>query len=277
MRIDAHQHYWQFNPVRDAWIDDTMLAIRRDFLPADIASMLDASSFDGAIAVQADQSEAETTFLLDLAARDRRVRGVIGWVDVAAPDLEARLAQWRGARLLKGFRHIAQAERDDFLAQPRVQAGIKTLGANGYTFDLLIKPQQLSAATTLVARCPNVQFILDHCAKPPIRAGDDIDGWRAGLQRLASHANVACKISGLVTEASWNDWIFDDLTPYLDAALDAFGAQRLLFGSDWPVCLLAADWYRTLGVVERWSVPLTAAERAGLFGDNAARLYRLDL
>ena len=275
MRIDAHQHYWRYNPGRDTWIDDTMARLRHDFLPESAAPLLDALGFDGAIAVQADQSEAETAFLLDLASRHTRIRGVVGWVDLRSPELPERLAQWHGAKALKGFRHIAQAEPDDSLAQRDVADGVAQLGAHGYSFDLLITPAQLDSAATLVAQCPGVRFILDHCAKPVIR-DRDIAAWRDGLQRLAAYPHVACKVSGLVTEARWHDWLLADLVPYLNATLDAFGTERVLFGSDWPVCLLAAEWDRVYGVVDEWSTRLTASERAALFGGNAVTMYRLE-
>ena len=275
MRIDAHQHYWRFDPRRDAWITDAMAAIRRDFLPEDVAPLLTAADIDGVIAVQADQSETETRFLLDLSARHDFIRGVVGWVDLRAPDLGDRLARWQGVGALKGFRRVAQGEPDDFLARPDVIRGVNCIGAHGFTFDILIYPRQLTAATRLVEQCSGVRFVLDHCAKPGIAAGD-ITGWRDGITRLARHANVVCKLSGLVTEADWHTWTAADLVPYLDVTAAAFGPGRLMFGSDWPVCLLAAPYGAVVDTVARWCDRLSHGERADVFGGTAAAVYRLE-
>jgi len=274
MRVDAHQHYWKFHPVRDAWINDEMSLLRRDFLPDHIAPELAAAGVDAVVAVQADQSDAETRFLLDLATRHSFIRGVVGWIDLCAPDLADRLEQLRTGDRLKGFRHIAQAEADDFLAWPEVVAGIIALGEQGYSYDILIYPRQLRAAARLVEQCPGVRFVLDHCAKPPIATGE-IAAWRTDLGRLARHPNVWCKVSGLVTEAAWGTWTDADLAPYLDAAAELFGPARLMFGSDWPVCLVAARYDSVVGAVERWADRLTATERADIFGVSAVRAYQL--
>lgn len=251
-----------------------MGVLRRDFLPDDVAPVLGAARIDAVVAVQADQSDAETAFLLSLAARHDFIRGVGGWVDLRAPDLARRLSVYQGAPLLKGFRHIAQAEPDDFLARPDIIAGVSQLGLRGFTFDILIYPQQLASAERLVASCPGVQFILDHCAKPPIATGD-LTLWRGGFRRLARHDNVMCKVSGLVTEASWRDWSDADLMACLDVAAEAFGPERLMFGSDWPVCLLAASYERVASVIDRWSERLTTQERERVFGGTAQLAYRL--
>ncbi len=275
MRIDAHQHYWRFDPARDSWITPDMRVLQRDFLPADAMPLLAAAGMDAVVAVQASQSEAETDFLLSLAADHQIISGVVGWVELRAPDLAARLARWNGNSRLKGFRHIAQGEPDDFLARPEVVSGIQHLGEAGFTYDILIYPRQLAAAESLVARCPGVRFILDHCAKPAIASGE-IDGWRTGLTALARHTNVSCKLSGLVTEANWHTWRPAQLDPYLDAAAEAFGTERLMFGSDWPVCMLAAEYAAVVDVITRWSDRLTSSERESLFGDAARVVYRLD-
>jgi len=274
VRVDAHQHYWRFDAVRDSWITPDMGVLRRDFLPGDAAPFLEAAGIDAVVAVQADQSDAETAFLLSLAAQHAFIRGVVGWVDLRASDLTDRLTRWRTEPTLTGFRHIAQGEPDDFLARPDVIAGIAQLGEHGFSYDILVYPRQLAAAATLVERCPGVRFVLDHCAKPPI-AGGDMAGWREGFNRLARHGNVSCKLSGLVTEASWGTWTDADLFPCLDAAAEAFGPGRLMFGSDWPVCLLAADYSRVVGVIEQWAERLTAAERERVFGGTAQAVYRL--
>lgn len=275
MRVDAHQHYWHFDPVRDAWIDDRMTVLQRDFLPDDVAPALAAAQIDAVVAVQADQSESETEFLLSLAEQHRSIRGVVGWVDLRAQNLGDRLARWRGNPLLKGFRHIAQAEPADFLRRPDVIAGVARLGAHGYTYDILVHARQLAGAEFLVERCPGVQFVLDHCAKPPIASGA-LAEWRAGIARLARHEHVWCKVSGLVTEAHWSRWTTVEITDCLDVVAEAFGPARLMFGSDWPVCLLAAKYARVAQVVEAWAQRLAPAERACLFGHTAAAVYRLE-
>lgn len=275
MRVDSHMHFWRFDPVRDAWIDDTMRVLQRDFLPGDVHAALHAARIDAVVAVQADQSEAETDFLLGLAARDPVVRGVVGWIDLRAPDLSARLERRRGDARLKGFRHIAQAEPDDFLTRDDVTAGIRQLGAHGFSYDILIRAHQLPAATRLVEACPGGSFVLDHCAKPPIVTGD-LREWRRGIAAIARHPNVCCKVSGLVTEAHWSQWTAAQVTDCLDIVADAFGPDRLLFGSDWPVCLLAATYARVAEVVEAWTARLTAREQARVFGGTAAAVYRLE-
>lgn len=275
MRVDAHQHFWHYDPVRDSWIDQTMSLLQRDFLPNDSAPALRAARIDAVVAVQADQSEAETDFLLGLSAQHAMIRGVVGWVDLRAADLAETLSRRSGNPLLKGFRHIAQSEPDDFLARPDIRAGISQLGEHGFTFDILIRPRQLAAADVLVESCPDVRFVLDHCAKPPIASGE-LSDWKRGIERLARHANVSCKISGLVTEARWTQWAAIDILPCLDVTADAFGADRLMFGSDWPVCLLAGEYARVAELVELWAARLTGDERERVFGGTATSVYRLE-
>jgi L-fuconolactonase len=275
VRVDSHQHYWHFDPVRDAWIDGTMPQLQRDFLPTDVAPALAAAGIDAVVAVQADQSEKETDFLLDLAARHPMIRGVVGWTDLRASDLDDTLTRRRTTPALKGFRHIAQAEPDDFLTWPDVMAGVRRLGDHGFTYDILIHARQLLAAERLVAACPDVQFVLDHCAKPPIASGD-LAAWRVGLTAVARHAHVTCKVSGLITEAHWTTWTREQIEPCLDAAAEAFGPERLMFGSDWPVCLLAGEYARVADLVETWALRLTASERRRVFGGTAAAVYRLE-
>lgn len=273
--IDAHQHYWRFDPVRDAWITEAMGVLRRDYLPEDAAPALASAGVTGVVAVQADQSEAETDFLLSLAARHPMILGVVGWVDLCAGDLGERLARWAGAPHLKGFRHIAQAEPVDFLVRDAVVAGITELGRRGYSYDILVYPHQLDSAERLAARVPGTRLVLDHCAKPPI-GSDGMAAWHDGFRRLARHDHVCCKLSGLVTEVRAASWHADDLEPVLDAALEAFGADRLMFGSDWPVCLLTADYGRVAEVVLRWTERLDAGARAAVLGGAARRAYRLE-
>jgi L-fuconolactonase len=274
-RIDAHQHFWRFDPVRDAWITSDMARIRRDFLPPDLEPELRASGMDGCIAVQADQSEDETRFLLDLAHRHDFVRGVVGWVDLRSPDLDSILSRWADDPLLRGVRHIAQAEADDFLARNDVVDGIGRLRDVGLTFDLLVYEHQLPAAIELAERLPDQPMVLDHLGKPRIRDGV-LEPWATRLRELARHENVWCKLSGMVTEADWKTWRHADLRPYLEVAFECFGTDRLMFGSDWPVCLVAATHGQVTAVLEEYGGGLSSDERSALFGGNAVRFYGLE-
>ena len=273
-RIDSHQHFWQFDSVRDAWITDDMQAIRRDFMPADLEPVLAANRVDGCVAVQADQTDTETRFLLDLAARHSFIKGVIGWVDLRSGELEATLDALALNPRFRGIRHIAQAEADDFLTRDDVVRGVGCLQQRSLTYDILIYERQLPAALELTARLPDQSFVLDHLAKPSIREGRR-EPWATQLRELARRPNVCCKLSGLVTEADWRQWRPADLRPYLDVALEAFGPQRVMFGSDWPVCLVAASYERVKNAVADWALSLSGTEQAALFGGNATRFYGL--
>jgi L-fuconolactonase len=274
MRIDAHQHFWRYNSERDQWITDEMRAIRRDFLPADLEATLSASGVDGCVAVQADQSDEETRFLLDLARRHRVIKGVVGWVDLRSPRLEETLDALATDPLLRGVRHVAQAEADDFLSRDDVIRGIGRLGRVGLTYDILILARQLPAALTLASRLPDQLFVLDHLAKPNIK-DRALEPWAGAMRELARRPNVYCKLSGLVTEADWHHWRPEHIRPYFDVAFEAFGPDRLMFGSDWPVCLLAAPYERVLETIVEYAALLSASEREALFGDNAVRFYGL--
>ncbi|WP_400191759.1 amidohydrolase family protein [Hymenobacter sp. B81] len=274
-RIDAHQHFWQFEPRRDAWLTDELAALRRDFRPADLAPLLQAHGFDGCVAVQADQSEQETAFLLELAGQHDFIRGVVGWVDLQAADVAARLDYWQQFELLKGFRHILQGEADRALMlTPAFRRGLAALYRHGFSYDLLILPDQLGYAAELADTFSTQPFVLDHLAKPFIKAGA-LEPWRRQLRELAAHENVLCKVSGLVTEADWQGWQPADFRPYLDAAFEAFGPRRLMFGSDWPVCRAAGGYGRAYALVEDYLCPFSADEQRGFWGDNAAAFYRL--
>ena len=252
-----------------------MHVLQRNFLPEDVGPVLRDARMDAIVAVQAVQSDAETQFLIAQSAVNPSIKGVVGWVDLCAPDLATQLEQYRQCPVVKGFRHVAQSEPDDFLIRPQVVAGITQLGAYGFTYDLLIYPQQLSAAERLVASCPDVRFVLDHCAKPPI-SRRDLQHWQTGIVRLARHPNVTCKLSGLVTEASWTTWRHEDITPVLDVAISAFGAHRLMYGSDWPVCLLAGSYARVFDTVATWAECLAGADQVSVFGETARVVYRLE-
>ena len=240
MKIDAHQHFWRYAPDTHAWIDGSMSAIRRDFLPDDLEPLLRAEEFDGCIAVQAQQNVAETAWLLALADAHPFISGVVGWVDLSAHDVAAHLATLSAHPKLRGVRHVVQDEPDDrFMLRPDFMRGIEALSAFNLTYDVLVYARQLTAAVELAKEFPDQRFVLDHIGKPDIRAGD-IDAWSRAIAALARNRNVWCKLSGMVTEADWHDWSPGDFTPYLDVIFDWFAPDRLMVGSDWPVCLLAA-------------------------------------
>ncbi len=272
--IDAHQHFWLYDPGRDTWITDEMTVLRRDFLPEELKPHCRDRAIDGTIAVQADQSERETEFLLGLAERYPLIRGVVGWVDLRAPDLPHRLEHFCTFEQFRGVRHVAQAEPDDFLARDDVVRGIGQLREFGLTYDILVYAHQLPAALTLVERLPDQPFVVDHLAKPRIREGAR-EPWATHMRRLAQHPNVCCKVSGLVTEADWERWRPEDMRPYLDVVFEAFGADRLMFGSDWPVCLLAGSYPQVVELIESYAGHLSVNDREHLFGGTAIRFYGL--
>jgi L-fuconolactonase len=275
MKIDSHQHFWRYDTARDAWITDSMAVLKRDFLPEHLAAELAANGIDASIAVQADQSENETMFLLDLAEKNGRVAGVVGWVDLLSPQLAENLEYFSRFSKLRGFRHVAQAEPDDgFLARENFVKGVAQLRAFGFTYDILIYPKQLPAAVELVGRLPEQRFVIDHLAKPEIKARKTAP-WAAQMREIAQNRNVFCKISGLVTEADWKHWKADDFKPYLDVVFDAFAADRLMFGSDWPVCLLAATYRQVKQLIEGYVKGYSEADKEKLFGGNAERFYGL--
>lgn len=274
MTIDAHQHFWFYNPDRDTWITDEMATIRRDFLPEDLEPVLKANGIDGCVAVQADQSVDETMLLVKLAEAYDIIRGVVGWVDLRADDLYDRLEAFSQFEEIKGFRHIAQAEPDDFLTRPDVLRGIRQLAAFDFTYDILIYPPQLKAALHLVRNVPDVKFVIDHLAKPRIHE-QRINTWSNFMAEIAKSPNVYCKLSGLVTEADWQQWSKKDFFPYLDVVFEHFGPDRLLFGSDWPVCLVAADYTQVKTIIEDYVASWGDDVRAKVFGQNAVAFYGL--
>jgi L-fuconolactonase len=273
-RIDSHQHFWRYDAKRDGWITDDMRAIRQDFLPASLEPLLVSNGIDGCVAVQADQSLDETRFLLDLARRHPFIKSVVGWVDLRSRRLEASLDEFCAEPTFRGVRHVAQAEADDFLERDDVLRGIGCLARFGLTYDILIVERQLPGALTLTARLPDQRFVVDHLAKPRIK--DRVfEPWATAIRELARRPNVFCKLSGLVTEADWRRWRPGDLRPYLDVVFDAFGPDRLMWGSDWPVCLVAAPYDQVLGTVVEYASALSVTEQEGLFGGNAQRFYGL--
>jgi len=275
MKIDSHQHFWRYDPVRDSWINDSMAVLKRDFLPEDLAPELKAAGIDGCIAVQADQSEKETLFLLELAEKSEFIRGIVGWVDLCAPDIAERLEFFSEYDQLCGFRHIVQAEPDDrFMLHKPFLRGIECLGEFGFTYDVLIYTHQFPAAIELASKYPDQPFVLDHLGKPPIKA-KELQPWAQHIRALAANPNVYCKISGMVTEADWKNWRPDDFKPYLDLLFETFSIRRLMFGSDWPVCLLGGSYRQVLDLVANYTQKLSPLDRDKIFGLNAMRFYGL--
>jgi L-fuconolactonase len=274
-RIDAHQHFWRYNPKRDAWITDSMPTLRRDYLPQDLKFELDRNEIDATVSVQADSSETETDFLLDLAEQYSFIAGVVGWVDLRAPNVPERLEHYSGFEKLRGFRHIVQSEPDDhFLVRDDIVRGIGYLHQFGFTYDILIYSNQMPAALELMERLPEQPFVIDHIGKPPIRQGE-ITAWAGYLRAMASNPMAYCKISGLITEADWKTWRPGDFRPYLDVVFEAFGTDRILFGSDWPVCLLAGTYRSVKDLVMDYMGDLPRPEQEKVMGANAERFYSL--
>ena len=274
MRIDSHQHFWQYDPARHDWIDESMSAIRRDFSPSDLDPLLRDHQLDGSVVVQVDQTEAETESLLQIASQHDFIKGVVGWVDLRAESLESRLEYYSQFGQLKGFRHIVQSEPDDFMVQPDFMEGISKLRAFDFCYDILIFPTQLEAAEILVEKYPDQKFVVDHIAKPYVK-DQLIDGWSEGIKRLGQHSHVFCKISGLVTEAKWDSWSRKDFYPYLDVVVDAFGPNRIMYGSDWPVCTLAATYDQVYQLADSYFQSFSDHERALFFGENCSDFYGL--
>jgi L-fuconolactonase len=275
MIIDAHQHFWQFDPVRDKWIDDTMRILQRDFLPQDLKNIYENLGIDGCIPVQADQSENETIFLLELANKYSFIKTVVGWVDLRSDNIEERLDFFSAYKKLAGFRHILQAEDMGRMLESSFLRGIEALGKYNFTYDILIYPRHLEAAIELVKRFPDQKFVIDHMAKPAINKGT-LEPWTMKMNELAGFENVYCKVSGLVTEADWKNWKPEDLKPYLDHVFDVFGTGRLLFGSDWPVCLLAGNYEQIYTIITAYLREFSDDERHDVMGHNAMDFYGID-
>jgi L-fuconolactonase len=275
MRIDAHQHFWRYTPAEYGWIDESMSTLRRDFLPDEAKREMERAGIDACVAVQARQTLEETRWLLELADANPFIAGVVGWVDLQSDDVAAQLGQFARHPKLVGVRHIVQSEPDDrFLLRPAFCRGVSILADLDLTYDILIYPKHLPAAIDFVSRFRTQRFVLDHLAKPEIRAGK-IRRWATYLRQLAQAPNVFCKISGLVTEADWSGWTSDQIRPYLDVAFECFGVHRLMAGSDWPVCTVAAGYDRTMSLVESYLQSRPASERDAVMGANAARFWRL--
>lgn len=275
MHIDAHQHFWIYDPQEYAWIDDSMQSLRRNFLPADLSDELRDNQFSGSVAVQARQTLQETQWLLELAEQFPSILGVVGWADLRSRDIRPQLAELSRNPKLVGIRHIVQSEPDDqFLLQPKFQRGIAALEEFDFAYDILIYTKHLPVAVEFVQRFPRQRFVLDHLAKPHIKDGE-IRGWAEHIRRLAEFPHVFCKLSGLITEADWQNWTPEQITPYLDVAFESFGPQRVMMGSDWPVCLVAGSYRRATQLVKIYVRERFPQAQEDVLGGNAERFYKL--
>jgi L-fuconolactonase len=275
MIIDSHQHFWKYNSETHAWIDDSMANIRKNFLPRELETVYQVNGIDACIAVQADQTLEETNFLLDLAYKNSFIKGVVGWVDLRALDIEEQLHYLRKHDLLKGFRHIVQGETDpEFMLRPAFLNGISKLEQFNFTYDILIFASQLDMTLKFVEKFPNQKFVIDHIAKPNIKEGKYED-WADNMNALSKFKNVRCKLSGIITEADYKSWTQEQVHPYIETALNTFGTDRCMFGSDWPVCLVAGTYGRVKKLITDAIAHLDASKQADIMGNNAAEFYNL--
>ncbi|HVX26802.1 MAG TPA: amidohydrolase family protein [Parafilimonas sp.] len=276
MKIDAHQHFWTYNEKEFDWINEEMKIIKRNFLPQDLEPLLNENKLSGCVAVQARQSEEENNFLLNLADENNFIKAVVGWVDLMDDNIEERLSYWQQQKKLKGFRHILQGEANRALMlETNFKNGISLLSRFNFTYDILIFPDQLKYALELVQLFPEQKFVIDHLAKPYIKT-NEIEDWKNDIGKFKSCENVYCKVSGMVTEADWNNHLSQTFEPYLYVVAETFGTKRLMYGSDWPVCLVAASSYNEVfKIVEQYFSSFSKDEQENIFGNNAARFYNL--
>lgn len=275
MQIDAHQHFWGYHPAEYEWIDDSMSVLRRDFLPHELERETKEVGIDGVITVQARQSLDETRWLCELAAEHSFVKGIVGWVPLTDPDVKEHLATLAHCHTLKAVRHVVQNEPDDqFLLRDDFNRGIDALGDFWLAYDLLVFERHLPYAIECVDRHPYQTFVLDHLAKPRVRA-NELEPWASNIRKLARRENVFCKLSGLLTEADWQHWSEHQLTAYWEVILNAFGPRRIMFGSDWPVCLLAGNYRSWYELCRRFMSGLSDEDQARIFGGTAIEAYRL--
>lgn len=277
MYIDSHQHFWKFDPVRDSWISDEMKLLRADFMPRDLQPLLNENNIGGCVLVQSDQTAEGNHFMIDLANENQFIKAVVAWVDLEANDLEEQLLSFKQWPVVKGFRHILQSEENRaFMLTPSFLNGIKQLSKFDFTYDILIFSDQLKFIPEFVKRFPEQRFVLDHIAKPNIKSGN-IREWRDNLRTLSQFENLYCKLSGMVTEADWKNWNFRDFVPYLDAVVETFGTKRLMYGSDWPVCLLAATYQKQLSLLHTYLSQFSEDEKEAVLGKNATHFYSLNV
>lgn len=276
MTIDSHVHFWKFDKKRDSWITDEMNVLRQDYLPEHFETIARRNGIDGVVAVQADQSELETHFLSELATTHRLIKGVVGWIDLRNDALYDRLRYFSQYPVIKGWRHIVQTEADDFLLNKAFRKGVARLKEFGYTYDILIYHTQLPAATDFISELNDQKMIIDHCAKPDIGSGE-MKEWSKWMREMAKNKNICCKVSGLFTETKWKSWSSADFYPYLDVVFEAFGTERTVFGSDWPVMLLSGIYVQWKSLLEKYLENVSNEEKEQFFGKNAIEFYSLGM
>lgn len=272
MKIDAHQHFWKYDPAKQSWIDSTMGAIKHTFLPENLYPDLDSNEIDGSVVVQAEESFRETAWLLDLTSKEEKIKAVVGWADLSSDDLEKDLDVFSSNSKLKGYREVLQSKKPEYFLKPEFIRGLAKIGKRGYTYDLLVYSSQLEAAFQLIKKSPEQAIVIDHLAKPQIKLGIWRE-WKKEMSLLAEREYIYCKLSGMVTEADWKNWKASDFTPYLETALELFGPKRLMFGSDWPVCLLAGSYSQVAEVISEFIAPLSLSEKAQIMGGTAMEFY----
>jgi L-fuconolactonase len=276
LRIDSHQHFWNFDAEKFDWITEEMSSIKKDFLPVDLKPILQKNDLDGCVTIQVQQSEEENIFLLKTAWGNDFIKAVVGWVDLQSENVEDRLAYYKQFERLKGFRHILQGEKKrDLMLSPDFKRGIRLLSKYNFTYDVLIFPDQLVFAKELVREYPEQKFVIDHLAKPYIKDGK-IEKWKKDIKAIGAFENVYCKISGMVTEADWKNWTKEDFFPYLDIVINSFGTDRVMYGSDWPVCLVAASYEQAVTIVREYFSSFSKNEQDLFFGGNAVKFYNLN-
>jgi L-fuconolactonase len=277
MIIDAHHHFWKFNEADYAWMDESMTVLKQDYLPEDLESQLVRSGVTGTIVVQARQKLEETEWLLNLAGHHPFIMGVVGWVDICSEQLSMQLEELSSNPWLVGIRHVIHDEPDDdFMLRPAFIRGMEKLVQHNLAYDLLLFPKHLQRALELVSLFPEQRFVLDHISKPSIRTGI-LDPWREEIIALSEHPNVWCKISGMVTEAHPQRWKYEDFIPYLDTVVEAFGMDRIMIGSDWPVCRLAGEYHQVMDIPFRYFRDLDPPEKERIFGLNCVECYELSI
>ena len=275
MRIDAHQHFWKYDPSKHSWINDEMSVIRKDFLPNDLSPILRSHNLDGTVAVQADETMEETELLLSLSEQFDFIKAVVGWMDLRSPAAFETIAEFQSNKKLVGFRCIMQGQPDEqYLKNDTFIKNVSMLSDVNYTYDLLVFHDQLSSLIKMTERLPDNKMILDHIGKPTIK-GKSISTWKENIFELAKHPGIYCKLSGMITEADYQQWKYDEIVPYMDVVAEAFGIDRLCYGSDWPVCLVAGNYKNMFEVVDQWAKQLNVADQEKLFGLNTCRFYNI--
>jgi L-fuconolactonase len=275
MRIDAHQHFWHYQPDTHGWISDEMSVLRKDFMPEELKTPLADFSFDGSVVVQANEIYAENDFLLDIAQKHNYIKGIVGWINLLDPNAEIKMIALKSIPSIVGFRTIMQGSPDEkYLGNKLFYENVKRLASFDYTFDLLVHNNQLDSLIRFTDKLPDNRFILDHLGKPAIK-NKEYKEWKTEIKILAANPNMYCKLSGMTTEADLKNWTYNDLYPYMEIAAEYFGLDRICFGSDWPVCLAAGSFATTYSVVDQFCAQLKQEEKDKIFGLNTKDFYKL--